>query len=71
VRAFAVCPICDSAVRREQINFASSFPSSHCGNYLYVSPMYSSVHALAALGLGVLLLLVLDWEGGGSYSRPS
>ena len=58
-----MCPICSSVMRRKQIRFESSFPCSQCGNYLYVSQMYTSVHCLVALGLGVLFLLGIGLAG--------
>jgi hypothetical protein len=63
MKAFALCPICGSAVPRKQIHFGLSFPCGHCGNYLYVSQLYSSVHGLLALGLGVFFLLGIGLGG--------
>ena len=61
--ALAVCPICSSVVRREQIRFGLSFQCSDCGSHLYVSHLYSCVHGLLAFGLGVLLLLYIGLTG--------
>jgi hypothetical protein len=61
--AFAVCPICNSTLRRKQIHFGASFPCSHCGNYLYVSQLYTSVHGIMALGLAVFFLLGIGLAG--------
>jgi hypothetical protein len=63
MRAFAVCPLCSSAVRRHEIRFGLSFPCSHCGNYLYVSQLYTSVHALVSLALGVFFLVGIGLGG--------
>ena len=60
---FAVCPICNLPVHRKQIHFGSSFPCAHCGNYLYVSQLYTSIHALVALGLGIFFLLGIGLTG--------
>src|SRR5882672_7439239 len=61
--AFTVCPICNSTLLRKQIHSRFSFPCIHCGNYLYVSQLYTSVHGLVALGLGVLFLLGIGLVG--------
>jgi hypothetical protein len=56
-KALSVCPVCNSQLARKQIHFGFPFPCNSCGNFLYVSTLYSSVHWILALCLACLLAL--------------
>src|SRR5580704_14478668 len=50
-----ICPVCNSHVPYKDVHFGFSFPCKACQNYLYVSSVYSCVHAAEALCLAMLI----------------
>jgi hypothetical protein len=60
-----ICPVCNSLVPYKDVHFGFSFPCNACKNYLYVSSVYSCVHAAVALCLAMLIAAGVGIRGEG------